>query len=949
MKKLFGLVALMVLSFILPARAETIKVVSLAVSEVYNSTDGAQFKAYLAANGDIDFGSFDFCKSAPYFINADFKNGETQYKVCVLQYGANAYQYFIYNADKYQLVNDPALCISGNNMAAVFQDVNGQLFALVSVRGTYKDDKISSTLGPVKTYIENSAKTPYPDAHIIVTYNGRLTGTYTSGNTYPDILDAYLVENDAGPQMIRLGRNSVGGFYTYSNSTPTSYSVDDADASSKYLGTLLTATYPTKYRVIFEDYDGTGLQTNVVNAGESVTPPTPPERSGFVFIGWDHDASEFANVTKSFTATAQYETAGNSYLVTYLGWDETMVDERAVEDGEKAEAIACPERAGYESLGWFKDGEPYDFNLPVTDDITLVATYRLLSRYEVGTVEELVNVLSIGLEPSVVCALTNDLDLTGSGYVASDFGAIFEGNGHSIIGFSDNMSLFKTVTGTIRNLCIRNADVKMSDYERGILGSQAVGARIENVTFENCKITGARTNAGFGLFFASTTSGELDVSTVISNCVARNCHALITSSGIQGIRCGGFVSNAGGQTHIVDCLFLSDNPDEVTVGGAGAMGAGSFACESVGTGMIIERCLSEGKVYAPRCYGNSSGAGGIVGGASGLCRVYDCTNRATVVGALQNGNGGIVGRGCKAPVRIYRSVNYGSVTTDPYSTGTNPVAIGAGGILGGCWGGNAGVTIVDCANFGAVSTTTNNVPAGGVIGSLSGQATCVSNCMNYASVFAPTNAAGGVIGNAVSSSFSIYNTGNAGDVSCPLGSAGGVIGKNEFLNNNVHDYVYGFMQCGTVSTGSGYAGEIVGLRVGAQNTGCSLAVKNGVLAGSVVAGDGGRTGLLVAGTSPLGTGGEVTYSVDEATHVLDTTLVHYYNKSDEPCSFVDPLFTMTAADLKRKSGAAKWLDDYAMANGHVRWVQTENYPELSIFAQGEIPEPAKGGMVILFR
>ena len=40
--------------------------------------------------------------------------------------------------------------------------------------------------------------------------------------------------------------------------------------------------------------------------GGSVTPPTPV-RPGYTFIGWDHPASDFASVTESFVATAQYD------------------------------------------------------------------------------------------------------------------------------------------------------------------------------------------------------------------------------------------------------------------------------------------------------------------------------------------------------------------------------------------------------------------------------------------------------------------------------------------------------------------------------------------------------------------------------------------------------------------------------------------------------------------
>ena len=102
-----------------------------------------------------------------------------------------------------------------------------------------------------------------------------------------DILNTYLTENFSGPQMTCLGRvTDVGGFYMYSADAPSAYSVVRVPSSigTKYSGSLATLQVPTKYKVVFNDWDGTGIQTNVVVAGGSVIPPTPV-REGYTFIG----------------------------------------------------------------------------------------------------------------------------------------------------------------------------------------------------------------------------------------------------------------------------------------------------------------------------------------------------------------------------------------------------------------------------------------------------------------------------------------------------------------------------------------------------------------------------------------------------------------------------------------------------------------------------------------
>ena len=292
------------------AQAATVKALSFAINYANNSGDRTPIKNYMGENG-VDFGIFDYAKASSYFINADFSNSGRNFKAVYYQNAANDQKFVIYDSDKYELVNVPANDKSANNMAAVFRDANGDMFALFSVRptstGSYRDDapaRITSTLDPVVAYVQGIAAN-YPGAKVILTYNAYLSGAY-NGNSYSNVLDRYLVERDEGPHMTRLGRTSGGGAYMYPGDVPTSYLVTDVNSiGTKYNGTLVTLAYPMKYKVIFNDWDGTGLQTNVVFAGESVTPPVP-QRSGYTFTGWDHAASEFASVSASFTATAQY-------------------------------------------------------------------------------------------------------------------------------------------------------------------------------------------------------------------------------------------------------------------------------------------------------------------------------------------------------------------------------------------------------------------------------------------------------------------------------------------------------------------------------------------------------------------------------------------------------------------------------------------------------------------
>lgn len=70
------------------------------------------------------------------------------------------------------------------------------------------------------------------------------------------------------------------------------------------LGILLL--HPDKavfYNVTFQDFDGTVLKTESVEAGKAATAPGDPQRDGYTFIGWNRD---FSSVDKDIVITAEY-------------------------------------------------------------------------------------------------------------------------------------------------------------------------------------------------------------------------------------------------------------------------------------------------------------------------------------------------------------------------------------------------------------------------------------------------------------------------------------------------------------------------------------------------------------------------------------------------------------------------------------------------------------------
>ncbi|MGN1207454.1 MAG: InlB B-repeat-containing protein, partial [Eubacteriales bacterium] len=120
--------------------------------------------------------------------------------------------------------------------------------------------------------------------------------------------------------------------------------------------------------ITFYEKDGTTvLKTVQVNAGETVTPPTPPELLGFKFIGWTGVAID--PVTESGSVVATYETLV-TYTVTFYERDGvTVIATQTVNQGANATPPIAPEVDGYLFTGWNGSYEN------VTEDRTVIAEY----------------------------------------------------------------------------------------------------------------------------------------------------------------------------------------------------------------------------------------------------------------------------------------------------------------------------------------------------------------------------------------------------------------------------------------------------------------------------------------------------------------------------------------------------------------------------------------------
>jgi uncharacterized protein (TIGR02145 family)/uncharacterized repeat protein (TIGR02543 family) len=125
----------------------------------------------------------------------------------------------------------------------------------------------------------------------------------------------------------------------------------------------ITATFSiNQYTVLFQDHDGSDLQTVLTAHGSDATPPVDnPVRVGYTFTGWD---KQFVNVSEKLTVTAQYII--NTYTVTFLDHDGTVLKKETVTHGSAVTAPEAPTRKDYSFVGWDNNFDQIASNLTVT-------------------------------------------------------------------------------------------------------------------------------------------------------------------------------------------------------------------------------------------------------------------------------------------------------------------------------------------------------------------------------------------------------------------------------------------------------------------------------------------------------------------------------------------------------------------------------------------------------
>ena len=130
--------------------------------------------------------------------------------------------------------------------------------------------------------------------------------------------------------------------------------------------------------VTFDMQNGEPKFEQLVKRGNKVYEPSDPKNEGYIFLGWyeGNELYDFTKVVKyNMTLVAKWEK--DDYVkVSFETVGGNTIEPISVKKGEKVTRPIDPKKTGHTFKMWTLNGEAFDFETPITEDITLLATYE---------------------------------------------------------------------------------------------------------------------------------------------------------------------------------------------------------------------------------------------------------------------------------------------------------------------------------------------------------------------------------------------------------------------------------------------------------------------------------------------------------------------------------------------------------------------------------------------
>ncbi|RJE88885.1 hypothetical protein D3P07_13065 [Paenibacillus sp. 1011MAR3C5] len=338
------------------------------------------------------------------------------------------------------ITDETTVSIDQNHMLLPYFDYNEYVVSFDALGGTVnpaaQTKRYRSTYGRAANgYSEELMPTPTKPGH---TFNGwyanaDATGSVIYNNTYVDetrdhtlyakwTINSYTISYDSdGGSMVASESVEYGGLaampavpikegYTFAGWHTDKELTESYSFNTPVIGNMtLYAKWTIKsYPVSFDSTGGSVMEGEYAEHGKMVAVPAPPTKTGFTFSGWYTDIAltdeyHFSlPVTGDLTLYAKWTMI--SYTVVYDSTGGSAIASETVKYGDSIAIPDQPTKKGYTFEGWYTDKElteSYDFNLPVTGDLSLFASWSInlyTITFDAGTVELATQIKRYGSE-----------------------------------------------------------------------------------------------------------------------------------------------------------------------------------------------------------------------------------------------------------------------------------------------------------------------------------------------------------------------------------------------------------------------------------------------------------------------------------------------------------------------------------------------------------------------
>jgi len=199
------------------------------------------------------------------------------------------------------------------------------------------------------------------------------------------------------------------------------FSACDIDKKEPNAGSNVQTPIEMEYKVKFDSIGGSTVKAQYVKKGDKATKPENPTREGYTFVEWQLNRNSYdfdSAVTSDITLTAKWaQNEPTKFTVNFVVEGETIDTKEVIEGKQLIEPVQIPILENYIFDNWTIGGEAYDFEMPVMENLTLVAKFTRAWTVTVDTGNGTAVESTVLKEGSIISVPETSLE----GYYVSDW------------------------------------------------------------------------------------------------------------------------------------------------------------------------------------------------------------------------------------------------------------------------------------------------------------------------------------------------------------------------------------------------------------------------------------------------------------------------------------------------------------------------------------------------